>query len=74
MARCVGKPLVECTTCRRSKKPFGRDPGAAAANGYCDRECPGYFEDPEPTSLWPGEECGIDHEPISERAKKGEGE
>lgn len=47
---------VYCTTCRRPKLPRGRDPGPAAANGYCDRGCEGYEQEPLPGHLWPSEE------------------
>ena len=43
---------VDCTVCRMRKKPSGRDVGAAAANGYCDHECPGYWQAPHPPHLW----------------------
>lgn len=52
-ARCAAMP--ECTTCHRSKKPRGRDAGIAAANGYCDSDCPGYYADPQAGHLWPNE-------------------
>ena len=52
----VGGPLVNCAVCGMSKHPIGRDPGVAAANGYCGRDCPGYTQEPHPDYLWPGEE------------------
>lgn len=42
----------ECVVCRRRKKPRGRD---SMDNGHCDRDCPGYHQDPQPGHLWPGE-------------------
>lgn len=48
--------LVRCETCGRTKVPIGRDPGAAAANDYCDHDCSGYMEPPEPGGDWPAEE------------------
>ena len=51
----TGLALVECAVCRMRKKPIGRDPGPAAANGYCDSDCVGYSQDPYPGNLWPGE-------------------
>lgn len=45
----------ECLRCRRTKKPRGRDVAMAAANGYCDSDCPGYSEAPVSGHLWPGE-------------------
>jgi hypothetical protein len=49
------RTLPYCSVCGMPKKPIGRDVGAAAANGYCDHECPGYMADPKPGYLWPGE-------------------
>ena len=46
---------VACFTCRLTKKPVGRDAPMAAANSYCDYECPGYWDGPRVGSLWPGE-------------------
>ena len=46
---------VECPECGRVKKPIGRDTPAAAGS-YCDGDCPGYRSDPQPDTLWPGEE------------------
>lgn len=50
----VGK-YVNCTVCKRQKKPIGRDAAAAMANGLCDRECEGYNMPPLADYLWPGE-------------------
>ena len=46
---------VYCTTCELWKKPNGRDAAAIIANSLCDRDCPGYMEEPLPGHLWPGE-------------------
>lgn len=46
---------VECTRCRLRKIPRGRSASMEMANSLCDHECPGYYEDPRPGSLWPGE-------------------
>lgn len=54
----VGGPLVTCTVCGMRKHPMGRDPGLAAANGYCGFDCPGYTQEPKPGELWPGERFG----------------
>ena len=54
----VGGPLVECAACGLRKHPFGRDPGVAAANGYCGFDCHSYSEEPFPGGLWPGERVG----------------
>lgn len=48
----VGKS-VECTTCGRRKKPWGRS--EPLGSYLCDSECPGFLEDPGPGQLWPGE-------------------
>jgi len=50
----VGK-AVDCTICGLRKKPQGRSAPLEMANSLCDSECPGYYEDPKPGSLWPGE-------------------
>ena len=47
--------MPTCSVCGLRKKPLGRDPGAAAANGYCDHECEGYTKGEWPGHLWPGE-------------------
>jgi hypothetical protein len=52
----VGKPLVECTTCHRSKKPVGRSAPMEMGASLCDPDCPGYYAEPKPSDLWPGEE------------------
>jgi len=44
---------IECTTCRQQKQPRGRS--APLHGHYCDRDCPGYTQDPQVGSLWPGE-------------------
>jgi len=44
---------VWCTVCPSSKAPRGRSAPIGAY--YCDQDCEGYYQDPRPTSLWPGE-------------------
>ena len=45
---------VTCAICGRTKKPHGRS--APMASSYCDaNECEGYYLDPVPGCLWPGE-------------------
>lgn len=44
--------MPECGVCGRRKKPVGRD---SMNNGYCDHECPGYYQEPLAGWLWPGE-------------------
>lgn len=46
---------VSCTYCGLLKKPIGRSAAIAMANGLCYPDCPGYYEEPQPGSLWPGE-------------------
>ena len=46
---------VACFTCGLTKKPVGRDAPMAAADAYCNHECPGYRDGPRAGSLWPGE-------------------
>jgi len=50
----VGK-AVDCVVCRRRKKPVGRSAPLEMANSLCDFECEGYYTDPKPGDLWPGE-------------------
>jgi hypothetical protein len=50
----VGLSIV-CKVCGRQKKPIGRDAPLAMANGLCDSECEGYYNEPKPGYLWPGE-------------------
>jgi hypothetical protein len=37
------------------KKPVGRSAPLPMANSLCDSDCRGYYEDPKPGELWPGE-------------------
>ena len=46
---------VECAACHRYKAPRGRDVAMEMANSMCNWECPGYIQDPQVGSLWPGE-------------------
>lgn len=54
MLERVGR-LVFCPLCNLPKKPHGRDVPAIAGRSHCDGDCPGYFEEPKPGCLWPGE-------------------
>lgn len=45
-----------CVVCDRRKKPVGRSAAPAMAGDLCTRECDGYWHDPDPCDLWPGEE------------------
>lgn len=51
-----------CTTCGHSKAPHGRSLPLEMCNGYCDRDCPGYHQPPEPGHLFPGELAQYDAE------------
>lgn len=53
MSETIGK-AVYCAVCQRRKKPVGRD-AASAGPDLCDQECPGYYQEPHPGYLWPGE-------------------
>lgn len=52
-AECEAMP--ECARCHRRKQPQGRSAALEAANGYCDSDCEGYYEQPRSGHLWPGE-------------------
>lgn len=54
MREQIGKS-VECAVCHLTKKPLGRSAPMEMANSLCDFECPGYYQDPKPGQLWPGE-------------------
>ena len=53
---------VKCAVCEKPKPPIGRSVPIAAANGYCNHECPGYSQPPEAGHLWPGELKRMDEE------------
>ena len=44
---------VACTVCGQRKAPIGRS--VPLGMYLCDRDCPGYRQDPYPGSLWPNE-------------------
>jgi hypothetical protein len=45
-----------CTVCGRQKAPRGRSVADAMWNSLCtDDQCEGYYLDPKPGDLWPGE-------------------
>jgi hypothetical protein len=44
---------VVCKTCGHTKQPRGRS--APLGSYFCDSECLGFYEDPKPGDLWPGE-------------------
>ena len=50
--------MPECARCGHRKKPRGRSAPMQAV--YCDRDCPGYLEEPLSGHLWPGEGRGDD--------------
>jgi len=45
--------VVVCTTCRHTKKPWGRS--APMEMVLCSHECHGYAQEPLPSELWPHE-------------------
>ena len=69
----VGGQLARCAACGMPKKPVGRSVALEAANGHCDHECPGYYADPKPGQLWPGERYGdsLGHMPWHEEVPRG---
>lgn len=66
--------IPDCKVCGMRKHPMGRDPGAAAANGYCGHDCHGYRLDPPAGHLWPGELKRLREEasPVPRRAEGDE--
>ena len=47
---------VECKVCHRTKAPRGRSVADAVWNSMCtDDQCKGYYDEPKPGDLWPGE-------------------
>ena len=44
--------VVNCARCGRMKQPRGRSVPPEAGAAYCDWDCPGYGEDPQPPHLW----------------------
>ena len=46
---------VTCAVCGLRKKPHGRSAPLEMANGLCDPDCPGYFNEPYAGVLWPME-------------------
>lgn len=47
---------VICDTCGREKAPVGRSTPPVLAADYCDSDtCEGYYDDPRPQDLFPGE-------------------
>ena len=46
---------VDCVVCGRRKKPVGRSAPMEMANSLCDQDCEGYYQEPKPGQLWPGE-------------------
>ena len=47
--------MPECLVCGMRKSPLGRSVAPEAAGGYCDSDCVGYYSEPKPGHLWPGE-------------------
>jgi hypothetical protein len=46
---------VTCTICGRTKAPQGRSVPDALYGSICRMECPGFYEEPLPSNLWPNE-------------------
>lgn len=44
---------IECVVCHQTKTPNGRSAPLMVA--LCDRNCPGYLQEPRVGSLWPNE-------------------
>ncbi len=64
---------VECTTCGMRKAPRGRSVPDALLGGLCHDDysrmtCPGYWDDPKPGDLWPGETAEDFGYPCSDNA------
>ena len=55
--KCWAMP--DCDVCGRPKKPWGRDAGAAAANGFCSNQCEGYTQEPQAGHFWSDEEPAL---------------
>lgn len=55
-----------CVVCGMRKNPVGRSAPVEMANGLCDHECEGYYRDPKPGHLWPGEIAQMDRHPENE--------
>jgi hypothetical protein len=54
--RCNRRGIrVECVVCLSTKQPRGRSAPLGAS--YCNSDCSGYYADPWPGDLWPGETC-----------------
>jgi hypothetical protein len=48
-----GRPIMPtCTVCGMRKQPLGRSVGMEMANGVCSWDCPGYRQDPQPSSYF----------------------
>lgn len=55
---------VYCTVCHRAKAPHGRSVPDATYSSWCTHECGGYYDEPKPGCLWPGEtseQFGYEH-------------
>ena len=46
---------VTCRECGMIKQPIGRSAPMGTAGLYCTTDCGGYWNDPKPSQLWPGE-------------------
>lgn len=60
---------VECVFCELRKKPVGRSAPLEMCGSLCDDGCDGYWMEPHPGDLWPGEsrrEFGFPREVVSD--------
>lgn len=51
---CLKGCAPQCAVCGRTKKPGGRY-GGAYEQWLCSGDCEGYWKEPTPCDLWPGE-------------------
>jgi hypothetical protein len=65
---------VDCKTCGQPKAPRGRSVAAEMWNSMCtDDRCLGYYDEPKPGDLWPGETEEEFGYPISSNATREAG-
>lgn len=47
--------MPDCERCGRRKQPHGRSVPLECGGSYCGWDCDGYWTEPKPGHLWPGE-------------------
>lgn len=52
---CETCAVVQCSVCRRRKKPYGRD--ASMQSSLCDSDCSGYHQEPYAGTHWDSDDC-----------------